>query len=318
MIKVSVIIPVYGVEQYIERCARSLFSQTLNEIEFIFVDDFSPDNSISILQRVLEEYPLRRKSVRIIHHEENLGLPAARATGSRFAQGEYIAHCDSDDWVDQNMYNTLYEYAKSKDYDLVVCNIIYENGKYSRQLEDRFSGSKWDYFAGVLKKNNQPMVWNKLYKRNLNDLISYPRYNMGEDLVTTVQLAFHAKSIGYCSQYLYHYCIHQQSMSNVPTSHDVVYHRFQQVLKNGDQLFSFLEHHNLERSYKKEIEYLKLLKKNYLIPLLGEETYRVEWLRTYPEIHNTVLFNPLIPLKEKLRFFYYLIINSVRVRINHV
>ena len=95
--KVSIIVPIYGVEHFIERCARSLFEQTLDGIEFIFVNDSTPDNSISILLRVLEDYPNRQNQVRIVQHEVNKGLPFARQTGIRLAKGEYIAHCDSDD-----------------------------------------------------------------------------------------------------------------------------------------------------------------------------------------------------------------------------
>lgn len=100
MIKVSVIIPVYNVEKYIEHCARSLMEQTLMDIEYIFVDDCTPDHSMEILQRVLTDYPERLESIRIIHHTQNSGLATVRNTGLQIAQGEYIIHCDSDDWVE--------------------------------------------------------------------------------------------------------------------------------------------------------------------------------------------------------------------------
>ena len=98
-IKVSVIVPIYEVERYIERCARSLFEQTmLSGIEFIFVDDCTPDYSIEILHNTLKEYPEREAQVTILTHSANKGLAAARKTGVRAARGEYISHCDSDDW----------------------------------------------------------------------------------------------------------------------------------------------------------------------------------------------------------------------------
>ena len=88
MPKVSVIVPVYGVEKYIERCARSLFEQTLDDIEYIFVDDCSPDRSIEILNQVIGEYPGRKDQVQIIHHASNQGLALARQTGLKAATGE--------------------------------------------------------------------------------------------------------------------------------------------------------------------------------------------------------------------------------------
>ena len=127
MPKVSVIIPVYGVKKYIERCARSLFEQTLDDIEYIFVDDSTPDNSISILRKVLSEYPNREKQVKILHHEKNKGLAQARQTGLKIASGEYIAHCDSDDWVDVHMYEEMYNKAIEEDADVVVCDYVVTN-----------------------------------------------------------------------------------------------------------------------------------------------------------------------------------------------
>ena len=107
MIKVSVIIPIYGVEQYIERCATSLFEQTLDNVEFIFVNDCTKDKSIENLKKVIEKYPKRKNYIQIINHNENFGLPTARRTGLGYVHGEYVAHCDSDDWLEPNAYETL-------------------------------------------------------------------------------------------------------------------------------------------------------------------------------------------------------------------
>lgn len=112
--KVSVIVPVYKVEKFIERCAISLFSQTLQDVEFIFVDDASPDNSVQIVQKCIREYPHRESQTVILTHEKNMGLPAARNTGLAVAKGEYIFHCDSDDFVEPDMLEQLYNTAKKK------------------------------------------------------------------------------------------------------------------------------------------------------------------------------------------------------------
>ena len=121
MPEVSVCIPVYGVEKYIERCARSLFEQTMTDgIEFIFVNDCTTDKSIEILERILAEYPGRQAQTKIIHHATNKGLVAARNTGLAHATGDYIIHCDSDDWVDLNFYESLYKKAVETGADVVV------------------------------------------------------------------------------------------------------------------------------------------------------------------------------------------------------
>lgn len=133
MPKVSVIIPVYGVEKYIERCARSLFEQTLDDIEFIFVNDCTLDNSINVLETTLEEYPKRKSQVQIINFEQNQGAAKAREIGMKTANGEYIIHCDSDDWVVKEAYETLYNIAKASESDMVICDWFETDGIQHKQ-----------------------------------------------------------------------------------------------------------------------------------------------------------------------------------------
>ena len=118
--KVSVVVPIYGVEKYIERCARSLFEQTLEDIEYIFINDASPDSSIDILKKSLEDYPQRKAQVRIINQPYNMGAAKAREVGIKASTGEYNIHCDSDDWMELNAYEQLYNHAKNNDCDVVI------------------------------------------------------------------------------------------------------------------------------------------------------------------------------------------------------
>src|SRR5574344_2358361 len=115
MPKVSIIIPIYNVEKYIEKCARSLFEQTEEDLEFIFVNDCTRDCSMQILNEVIKDYPSRKNQIKIITNEINQGLPFTHQRGQKEATGEYIIHCDSDDWVDINMYRMLYEKAKAEE-----------------------------------------------------------------------------------------------------------------------------------------------------------------------------------------------------------
>ena len=101
--RVSIITPIFKVRNFIERCVCSLFEQTLQDVEYIFVDDASPDDSIEILKSCIERYPERKAQVTILTHEQNKGLPAARNTGLAVATGEYVFHCDSDDFVETDM-----------------------------------------------------------------------------------------------------------------------------------------------------------------------------------------------------------------------
>ena len=110
MYKVSVIVPIYNVERFIERCVKSLMEQTLQDVEYIFVDDAATDNSMKILAATLSIYS--DQNIRILVHQENKGLPAARNTGLAVATGEYVFHCDSDDYMEKDMLEALYKKAK--------------------------------------------------------------------------------------------------------------------------------------------------------------------------------------------------------------
>ena len=107
MAKVSLVVSVYNVSRYVERCVRSLFEQTLEDVEFVFVDDGSTDGSMDIVLRVLEEYPNRKGQVEIIRHASNMGTAATKRDGMLAAKGEYVQVVDSDDYVERNMAELL-------------------------------------------------------------------------------------------------------------------------------------------------------------------------------------------------------------------
>ena len=178
--KVSVIIPVYGVQNFIERCASSLFNQTMKEVEYIFVNDATPDKSIEILKKVILQYPERK--VIVIDHSENKGLPAARNTGLKLATGKYIFHCDSDDYVEPDMLEQLYDRAVEKDADIVWCDWFLSFNKNERYMHQPEYDTSFEalkaMLSGVMKYN----VWNKLVKRSLyvdNNIALIPQhYNL--------------------------------------------------------------------------------------------------------------------------------------------
>ena len=205
MMKVSVIIPVYNVERFVERCIRSLLEQTLREIELIVVDDCSPDKSIAIIQRVIKEYPDR--FIKIISQKTNKGLPAARNTGLKTATGEYIFHCDSDDWIESDMLEILYQTAKKKNADIVWCDWFLSFEKNERYMKQPQYTSSMEALKGMLSGAMKYNVWNKLIRRELYTAnnISFPAgYGMGEDM-TILKLFACAQTVTYLPKAFYHY-----------------------------------------------------------------------------------------------------------------
>lgn len=237
-IKISVIVPIYNVGKFIERCVRSLMEQTMDNVEYIFVDDASPDNSIQILQKVLSDYSGRRDNVSILAHAENKGLPAARNTGLAVATGEYIFHCDSDDFVEKDLLSTLYETACRENADIVWCDYYISYPNNERYLKQPFYDTPEAALKGMLHGRMKYNVWNKLAKRSLytDNNITFPAgYAMGEDM-TMMFLFSYAHKVAYVGKALYHYVSNNASMTNVPKPNHLV-----ELKHNSDRVLSFLE-----------------------------------------------------------------------------
>lgn len=304
----SVIIPVYGVEKYIERCARSLFEQTLTMgVEFIFVNDCTPDNSIAILEKTLKQYPNRIDQVKIIHLEKNGGSAKARPAGLKHASGIYIANCDSDDWVEPDMYKTLLDYALAHDSDMVWCDFYKSTADgtntYDHQTVDP---DKYTLIGAYLSANGTGFMgalWNRIYKRSLYtpDFV-YPQHDMTEDLATVIQLTLNSRSIHYVPKALYHYFVNDSSISNAVQPEKIV-KRTEQAVANANLIFEILDKHTLRKRYEKEIVARKLITKDFLAPLLRYKQYRKIWRTIYPDVHAKIWANPYPLLKTKLRHF---------------
>ncbi|MDR0620129.1 MAG: glycosyltransferase [Bacteroidales bacterium] len=204
---VSVITPVYNTAPFIERCVRSLMEQTFQDIEYIFVDDNTPDNSIEILQTVLKEYPDR--NVQIITHNTNKGLAAARRTGIDNAKGDYILMCDSDDYVEHNMVLLLYEKAVKENADIAVCDMYDEYGDYRILCEDLVVDNRVENFKNLLvHEKTQASLVNKLVRKHLFDnpeTIVPQGVSYLEDFFVTLRLYYFANIIVKVNVPLYHY-----------------------------------------------------------------------------------------------------------------
>lgn len=206
-IKVSVIVPIYNVEQFIARCAESLFNQTLKQVEYIFVNDATPDNSIEILKGVIAKYPNLKDRTIIINHEKNLGLPSARNTGLARANGDFIFHCDSDDYVEPLMLEDMYNAAISSNADIVWCDWYITYAHTERYMRQPSYATAMDALKGMLRGEMKFNVWNKLVRQTLyrDNNISFPDgQGMGEDM-TMILLFVNAHNIAYLPKAYYHY-----------------------------------------------------------------------------------------------------------------
>lgn len=206
--KISVLLPVYGVERYIRRCAESLFRQTMTEgVEFIFVDDASPDRCVEILHEVMSEHP--GINARVISHERNRYVSAARRTGLEAATGDYIAFVDPDDYVDPEYLEQLYAKAIGDDADIVFSNVIEERANGSTVKESRWADGYEDLGIATLMGSNSVYLWGKLIRRSLYtahpECIAPDDQTRKEDYYSTVRLAHFARKLSHTGEAHYHY-----------------------------------------------------------------------------------------------------------------
>ena len=204
---VSVIVPMYGVENYIARCAGSLFAQTYPNIEFIFVDDGGKDRTVEILRDLLlKQDPSLQDRVRIIS-KENGGLPHARKTGLDAATGEYVLHVDADDWVEPETVEKLVQKAVETDADIVVYDFWkeYENHSKLDSEQDTSIADPNLFRLRLFAYHSYGYVWNKFCRKSLYDGVFVPKYAMHEDIVFSSQILYKAKKIVHLKEGLYHY-----------------------------------------------------------------------------------------------------------------
>ena len=296
MPKLTVIIPIYGVEKYIQRCARSLFEQTLDNIEYIFINDCTRDNSMQLLDEVIGEYRSKfeemKWTVRIASMQKNSGLPAVRKYGISLATGKYIAHCDSDDWVETAMYQTLLNKAEDGDFDIVWCG-------YNRTDGITFE-SKSD--AGQRQLMQGP-VWNKIVKRTIytDHSIDYPTASKAEDGALMTQLSFYAKSRAYIDSPLYNYYINAASITGQKDENSCL-RKLEQEKQNVDLRIAFLQKEKAINEHDLDVIMWKYTSRENLVPLLSKRKYRKLWRGTYPEINQLFLKDNRIPMRTKLAF----------------
>ena len=291
MIKVSVILPVYGVAAYIEKCAQSLLNQTLQEAEFLFVDDHGPDNSIELLKQTIKSHP-REKQVRILTPEHNLGAGMARNYAIPEAKGEYVIFVDSDDWIEPDMLECLYNEAKSlNDTDLCYCqqykdfedqcaetmilkNPIVEPGIFTYEKKAYFLTHYVSYFTTYL------------FKRSfLNErVIRFPEDRSADDSFFLACALMTAESIARVDKPFYHYLIRPGS---VTTTKDSV--KYKKRLTVFSKLMAYAKAQGVYEGLKQELDFL-YIKKGYISSLVNYVTNALEPRRdVFAEIYQALL-----------------------------
>lgn len=218
---ISVIVPVYKVEKYLEKCIESIIKQTYTNLQIILVDDGSPDNC----GKICDEYAKKDSRIEVIH-KINGGLSDARNVGINRANGRYIGFVDSDDYIKEDMYEKLINLIKEYDADISICNLydVIDGNECIRNKENGIREySRIDILKEILlDKNIQSYAWNKLYKKELFDEIKYPIGKKYEDIGTTFYLFEKCNKIVVTSEPEYYYLKRADSLVNNVTESTIL------------------------------------------------------------------------------------------------
>lgn len=239
--KVSVIVPVYNVERYLENCLNTLVNQTLNDIEIICINDGSKDNSLNILR----DFAAKDSRIKIID-KQNAGLSAARNDGLKAATGEYIGYVDSDDWVDFCFYEKLYNAAKRNKCD-IACGNIRRCGNKIEKYKVHYSAEelitdKVDKIKAVkIPKYNY--VWNKIYKREslLNLNLPFPAGRFYEDMGWSIKVVYHLNGLVTVPDCAYYYRRNEFSIVSTQSPKHLA-----DCLKSEEEMIEFAKENNID------------------------------------------------------------------------
>lgn len=309
MVKVSIIVPVYNVYPYLDKCLDSLVRQTLKEIEIIVVNDGTKDQS----QEIIDQYAKKDKRI-VALKKKNGGLSDARNYGLKYAKGEYISFIDSDDYVDITMMEKLWKKAISEKCDLVECDCYWEYP--DRKVLDQ-SRIVDNYFVDI-----RVMAWNKLYKRSLLEEtgVLFPKGLQYEDISFCYQLLPYVKKIGYVEEALYYYIQRDNSIANTTNS------KVRHIYDNIRLVLDYYKKKGLYEQYETELEYVVtklILGRNfYRICALKDRKMRKEYLNEgYQLLENTFpkwKENKYLQSRNDLHHRYYKHLNRFTYQLSSI
>lgn len=253
--KVSILIPVYNVSKFIEKCAISVFEQTFDNLEFVFVNDCTLDDSIEKLHKVIEQYPKKKEQIKIITHHENKGLSSTRNTLIANATGEYVFFVDSDDYIEKNTIELLVNQAIVENSDIVLCNIFREwkRGKTINNIT--YNPNPKEYLKMLLAGNSPAYTCAKLMRRSLFNDIHFPdNLRFLEDFCTITRVVYAAKKITKVEETFYHYIQYNTSALSKKWDEE----KWNEIVRAFDTILLFLKSKDDSALFLNSMEILKL------------------------------------------------------------
>ena len=276
---VSYLVPIYNVEKYLESCLESIFGQTYQNTEYVFVDDCSTDNSYDVLLSTLKKNNIPQEKYTIVRHPQNEGIAVSRADCIANAKGEYVQFVDSDDWIEPDMTETMVAATQSSQIDLIGCYYIKDflSGKQTRHKEN-YSQSCAENIVLCINYDISTVLWKMLIRRSLfSNFTITPHVDIVEDYIISVKLYFYANSFAVVDKYMYHYVQYNEGRVSFQTLRSITNH-----IKGVKEVEEFLESKGLVTP--KISNLLNLRKFNIKSNFLTKNLFDIQaYKTTFPE-----------------------------------
>lgn len=289
---VTYIIPIYNASDYIVKSVRSLLEQSYRNIEYIFINDCSLDDSEIKLRRTIAEFPERYDNIKIITNEQNLGSAISRNIGLDTAQGEYVMFADSDDWISMDYVESMVRQIDSGSYDIVYCDYFESYNNHDNRISQAYGQDNIECIRAMLGRGMHGSTCNKIYRRSFL-LASKQRFIDGadlfEDVSWNIRLFACTTKISYIPKAFYHYVQYNsnsiiKSMASSEKKRDRAMQRIENVRVACDYLIAL----GFEEKLSKEMKEWKLMAKNDLIDEEDDSSLR-SWIKTFPEADTAII-----------------------------
>ena len=282
--RVSILIPIYNVERFFARCIESIFSQTYQDIEYVFVNDHTPDGSMSVLGRMCEKYPVRANNVKIIENANNQGIAKVRNTLLENAGGDYVLFVDSDDWIEPDMVELMANEAMSRNADVVGCDYYEDYESRSVVVRQEYPSGHDEAMKAMTLLKIKGVLWKLLIRRDIlmqNDLRFIPTIHFAEDYIFCCKLFYYSHVFASVNKPLYHY-IQYNPNNYSSTDIDKRVESFARAIREVER---FYRQEGVYEKLEKELTVRKFLIKSQYVLDNGHVNIR-KWSRLFPESNH--------------------------------
>ncbi len=281
-IKVSILVPFYKVEKYVGRCVESLFSQTYQNLEYVFVNDCTPDRSMDIILEYIDKYNVREKC-KIIAHKENKGICISRNDCLDHATGDYVLFIDSDDYIDKDMVELLVEAAVKENADISGCGYIEEYDDHSVEFPQKYTNDYKEMLKAITVLTIKGVMWKLLIRRSIienNHIRFMPEKNMVDDYLFCCQVFYYSSSFTGVDKCMYHYIQFNPNNYSHRTAFNI-YHQAEAIRETEN----FYKEKGVYNIVEKELTIRKFISK---LPLLLDKKCKDvrAWRSLFPESNN--------------------------------